>query len=140
MVHIMWTIKYYRLSGTKSMKWSFENLSKVCHSTERNYICPTCSKAFKTQHTLHEHQRRHLDIQNDSRHVECEYCQKKFRTSQALKYHIRIHTGEKPYKCDQCDYASTLKGNLRTVPYDMDHIISVPNPNLLGYPDKGPLE
>ena len=93
------------------------NLFKVCHSTERKFICPTCSKAFKTLSDLHQHQRRHVDIQNDSRHVECEYCQKKFRTSTDLKNHIRIHTGEKPYKCDQCDYASNLNGNLSIVPY-----------------------
>ena len=89
----------------------------MCHSTERKFICPTCSKAFKTLSDLHQHQRRHVDIQNDSRHVECEYCQKKFRTSTDLKNHIRIHTGEKPYKCDQCDYAANLNGNLSIVPY-----------------------
>ena len=97
-------------------KRPLKTLFKVCHSTERNFICPTCSETFKRRNCLVKHQRIHLDI-NDQPHFDCEYCQKKFRTSTALKLHTRIHTGEKPYKCDQCDYASTLNGNLSIVPY-----------------------
>ena len=31
---------------------------------------------------------------------------------QTLSIHKRIHTGDKPYKCDACEYASNQKGNL----------------------------
>ena len=48
----------------------------------------------------------------DERRHECEYCDKKFHDVTSLKLHLRIHTGEKPYKCDQCDYACTTNGNL----------------------------
>jgi len=84
----------------------------MCHSTERKHICPICSKSFKILSHLNRHKETHLDI-NECKHFECEFCQKKFRKNWKLKEHLRIHTGEKPYKCDQCDYSAALLGNLR---------------------------
>jgi thiol:disulfide interchange protein DsbC len=43
----------------------------------------------------------------------CPYCQKLMNDKCKIVRHIRIHTGEKPYKCSQCNYASNQKESLK---------------------------
>ena len=42
----------------------------------------------------------------------CPYCQKTMPHAAAMKQHIYTHTGEKPYKCTFCSYATNQPGTL----------------------------
>ncbi len=41
--------------------------------------------------------------------VMCDICGSGFASKTHLEEHRRLHTGEKPYKCPQCDFATTYK-------------------------------
>ncbi|CAI9734103.1 zinc finger and SCAN domain-containing 2-like [Octopus vulgaris] len=43
----------------------------------------------------------------------CDTCEKAFSLRRALKAHKRVHTGEKPFKCDTCPKAFSHQGALK---------------------------
>ena len=58
------------------------------------------------------------ELMGKSRNDTCEYCGKVFKNCSNLTVHRRSHTGEKPYKCEMCNYAcaqsSKLTRHMRT--------------------------
>lgn len=82
------------------------------HQTEENrpFKCEDCQATFKRN----EHLRAHaLYKHSEKRPFSCPECLLSFRQRGEYNIHMRIHTGLKPFKCNQCGYESKTSSNLR---------------------------
>ena len=85
------------------------------------YYCEHCFRLFKERQELDEHVQetcteRKANLERDNSKLnKCFHCFKSFKSQSLLRSHmVRVHSSrdEKPFKCDQCDYAAFVKDNL----------------------------
>lgn len=115
---------------------SYVNLESHVLLHKRNHICERCGKCFDNRENFKHHSwackgkfaciqcnktfctnnrlKGHMLIHSGERPYICEQCGQPFRSKEGLKSHTKfIHTGEKNYKCSQCTKAFTNTTTLK---------------------------
>ncbi|KAH8359718.1 hypothetical protein KR093_008616 [Drosophila rubida] len=113
-------VRHFAMAHSQSADVAAQELAKE-HSSTGALICEHCPRIFKRQDTLRRHMTAfHPDAvatsqcseddvdavapKRATKRRECPHCGLSFPVS-SLTIHIRRHTGENPYKCDQCEKA-----------------------------------
>lgn len=112
--------RHFATAHSQAADVAAQELAKE-HSSSGELICEYCPRFFKRQDTLRRHMIAfHPDVvaasggsedaivsappKRTAKKRECPHCGISFPVS-SLTIHIRRHTGENPYKCDQCEKA-----------------------------------
>lgn len=71
-----------------------------------NRQCPLCNKLFPNPAEYTLHLKQHTDG------TKCLVCGKNLSSANSLDRHLLVHSGEKPFECQQCGKAFTTNGNM----------------------------
>ncbi|KAK4299185.1 hypothetical protein Pmani_028532 [Petrolisthes manimaculis] len=95
---------------TFSKKWKLNMHERQHEDRKVEVACEVCGKVMRGAMAL----KKHVSMVHETRPKHpCDFCAKSFKRKETLNVHLRIHTGEKPFPCSRCEYASETKGNLK---------------------------
>ena len=77
------------------------------HSDAKPFHCSDCPKTFSYHNSLYIHRKTHLPPS-----FKCEFCQKMFTYKRSRDEHLNTHTGNQPFKCEQCHERFKSSSNL----------------------------
>ena len=69
------------------------------HKGVRPYKCDVCEKTYLTATHLKSHKQA---VHSESKKFVCVICNKRFPYENSLKMHMMLHTGDRPFLCNQC--------------------------------------
>ena len=75
----------------------------ITHTEAKNYVCSECDLICRDLDTLKQHRKVHEKPIEDNVHLCC-FCEKNCASLEDLRMHLFVHTGEKLYKCSECDF------------------------------------
>lgn len=103
---------------TCGKQYEYASLLKVhtrTHLIDKGHNCPVCKKSFARldhykQHINNVHKGEVVDgiERKPSFERKCEICEKVFYHSGNLRKHMLLHSGQRPFSCNECGYVSKL--------------------------------
>ncbi|XP_061723837.1 zinc finger protein 62 homolog [Cydia pomonella] len=84
----------------------------IIHAGISEFRCHICGKYLCKKMALQRHLDMHNNIKRPRNHA-CNVCGHTFMTNSSLQFHMNTHTGERPYKCTECQAAFTQPYTLR---------------------------